>query len=256
MGYSFTKILKSASRIVVKNSPTILTGLSVGGLLTTVILAISATPKAMRRISKEEQTRKDEGVDEPLSAMQIAGITWRCYIPTVVMGATTVTCIIGANAVHLRRNAALVSLYSLTDTALNEYRNKVVDLMGEKKAAKVDEEIVEDRLKNNPVNDKTVIITGKGDVLCYDKLSGRYFKSDIETLRRVQNDFNHQLLSDMFRTLNELYSDMGLPPIELGRLIGWSAQKGLLEFKFSSKITPEGIPCLVIEHRFEPSYDD
>jgi hypothetical protein len=241
-------VVKQLSRAIVKNSPTILTGLGVVGLLSTVTLAVAATPKALRIIKREAR--------KPLSKADVIRLTWRTYIPTAIMGATTTACIIGANSISLRRNESLLGLYLLTREGWHEYRSKVVDIMGEKKAAKVDDEIADDRLKNDPANEKTVIITGKGDVLCYDLLSGRYFNSNIETLRRIENTFNHQLLSDMFMTLNELYSEMGLPPIELGRTIGWTAQRGLLDFKFNARITPDGTPCLVVEHHFEPSYDD
>jgi len=33
--------------LIIKNSPTILTGLAVGGLVTTTVLAVKATPKAL-----------------------------------------------------------------------------------------------------------------------------------------------------------------------------------------------------------------
>jgi hypothetical protein len=85
-------------------------------------------------------------------------------------------------------------------------------------------------------------------------MSGRYFRNDIEQIRRVVNDLNHQLLSDMWLTLNEFYYAIGLGGINLGEEVGWNADE-LIEINFSSKITPDGEPCLVLNYETTPYYD-
>ena len=62
---------------------------------------------------------------------------------------------------------------------MKEYQAKVVETLGEAKARKIKDEIAKDKVKNDPISNKEVIITGKGDMLCYDVLSGRYFKNNI-----------------------------------------------------------------------------
>ena len=254
-----------------RNSPTILTSFGVGGLLSTVVLAVRATPKALdligdendRRenlpwdIPEEERTEADWRKHMPVQGpVDLISTAWKPYIPTAIMGTATIACIVGSNSINRRRTAALAGLYSIAKTALDEYQAKVAEVIGEKKEEKIREAIDEDRLKNNPIDVKTVIITGKGKSKCYDVLSGRYFESDIQTLQRVENLFNHQLLTEMFITLNELYDEMGLPPIQLGKSIGWSVNGGLLEFRFDSKLTSDGEPCVVIDHYMAPGYND
>jgi hypothetical protein len=252
---------RTAGKAIRRNSPTILTGLGVAGLVSTVALAISATPKALMMVKEEEEYNESYGITNPdgstnLTKLEIVKLTWKCYIPTAIMGGVTTLCIISANSISMQRTAALAGLYSLTETALKEYKAKVVATLGEKKEDKLRSEMAQDKLDANPVSANTILVTGKGDTLCYDILSGRYFKNDIETLRRVQNNFNHQLLSDMFVTLNELYDEMGLPQIDLGKSIGWSVSGGMLDFRFDAKLTPDGIPCLVVDHRWSPGYND
>ncbi len=57
---------------------------------------------------------------------------WPCYIPAAV-GAISVFCLIGASSTNLRRNAALATAYTLSESTLKEYQEKVVETIGEKR---------------------------------------------------------------------------------------------------------------------------
>lgn len=273
-----TGILTNAARNIMrtmnKNSPTILTGLSVAGVITTAVLAVRATPKAMQLLDdlayahymSDRADRNGGTVEQYLEEHQAQGTlhmpvlslkeivleTYKEYIPAMVMGSVTVACMIGANSINLRRNAVLASLYSIADTSLKEYQSKVVEQIGAKKEEKIRENLAQEKLNKNPMRKGDVIITGKGDMLCYEEFSGRYFKSDIETIRRVQNDFNAKLLIDNELQLNELYFEMGLAPNKFGDSIGWKSNKHPLEFIFSSNISNDGQPCIVVGYRYLP----
>jgi hypothetical protein len=243
------KVGKSLGGILQKNSSTILTGFAVAGILTTVVLAVKATPSALDDISVAELHS-----DIPLTKKRIIAVSWKRYIPTAAVGTATIACIIGANAVGLRRNAALAGLYSLTETAFKEYQTKVVETIGRNKETNVRDNIDLDHITNNPVSKNEIIFTGKGEVLCYDSLSGRYFKSDIEKIRRSINKLNRDLLSENFMSLNELYSELGLSNIALGYDIGWTVDHGLIKVSFSSQLTEEDTPCLVLNYEVVPKY--
>lgn len=277
-GKGLTQIAKNLGGIISQNSPTILTGVAVTGLITTTILGIRATPKALAIIDdylwnkyEEEVENRDEvsfaewlGVDTDgyswkekanyLTRRETIKLTWKLYLPTVAIGAVTIACIIGANRISLRRNAALASLYGITEAAFKEYRTKVVETIGKNKELKVRDDISGDHVKRNPPGTNEVIVTGKGNVLCYDSLSGRYFKSDIEQIRRVVNELNRNMLSDMFLTLNELYYGIGLSGIALGDQMGWDIDKGMVEINFSAQVSEDGEPCLVLNYSIEPKY--
>jgi len=242
---------KKIIHFLARNSSTLLTGLSVAGVVSTPILAVKATPEAIRIL--EYECRDLEGI--PLTKTNILKLTWKCYVPAVIMGGITIGCIIGAHTLHLRKQAALASACSLTAAALREYQAKVIETIGETKARAIKEEIHKDRLKNNPVGTKEVIIAGAGEMLCYDVLSGRYFKSDIETIRRVQNDLNRDLMNEMWIDLNAVYDALGIPPIKLGAELGWAVNDSLVEFKFSTQQAENGAPCLVIDYDVPPSMD-
>lgn len=248
-----TKFLKNLGGIISKNSPTILTGLAVGGLVTTVIFAVKATPKAVRII--EDHTGYDhDGVISVPSTKEVLKLTWKCYIPTACMGAVTIGCIVASNSINQRRNAALATVYGLTEAAFREYKEKIVETIGKNKELRARDEISAERIKENPPSTNEVIFTGKGEVLCYDSLSGRYFKSDIEQIRRVLNQINKEFLTDMWISLNELYYELGLPPIKLGDQIGWDIDQGLIEISFSTQLSENGEPCLVMNYDVTPKH--
>lgn len=255
--------LKATTRQVLqsvdRNSPTILTGVAVLGVITTVVLAIRATPKAQMLIEAEKIFREEEyGDNREMTPVDIAQATWKCYIPTVGMGVLTIGCIIGANHINLRRNAALASLYSLSVKTLEEYQKKVVEQIGEKKEEKIRDEIAQDEITRNPPKAETIVLTGKGTYLCYDKFSGRYFRSDIETVRRAENKFNQMLLREMWLSINEFYDLIRLEPTEFGEEQGWIAERNMMDLKFHTKLATledgREEPCLVIDYYVQPHH--
>lgn len=251
------QIAKNLGGIISKNSPQILTGLGCAGVVTTAILAIKATPKALYLIQEREESLTDAqtGVyHEPikLTKGEIIKLTWKCYIPAGVVGVTSIACIIGANTISNKRNAALAALYSLSETAFREYQEKVIETLGKNKDQQVRDEVAKDKVLSNPVGKNEVIFTGKGDVLCLDALTGRYFKSDIEKIRQVVNELNRALLSEMWLSLNDLYYALDLPNTVLGDEMGWDIDQGLIELDYSSQLDEHGTPVLVISSKVYP----
>lgn len=257
---NISEVAKNLGGIISKNSPTILTGLAVGGLVTTVIFTHKAAIKAHVLVENEQfkLTDEQEGVfhnEIILTPKEILKLTWTLYIPAACMGTATIACIIGSNSINQRRNAALATVYNLTKVAFKEYEDKVVEQIGKNKATKIKDEIAAERLKKNPVGDAEVIFTGQGDVMCYDSLSGRYFKSDIEKIRRTINEMNKTLLNDMWVGLNDLYYELGLSDTKLGELMGWELDNGLVDVSFSTQLTDKGEPCLVLNYEVVPKFN-
>lgn len=247
-----SKIAKDVKNIAIQHSPEILTGIGVAGMITTTFLAVKATPKALILIREAEFEK-----DRDLSSTEKIRACWRPYIPAIITGTVSTTCLIGASSVSLRRNAALATAYTLSETALKEYRAKVVETIGEKKESAVRDAIAKDKIEQNPVTTKEVIFTEKGGTLCYDVISGRYFKSDIEQLRRVANELNRRMIDEMYISVNDMYYELGLPLISssIGDDIGWNVDRGLIEFNFSSQLADDGTPCLVVDYSVVPRYN-
>jgi len=251
MKTNISAIIRSARCAAKKHAPELLTGFGIAGMLTATVLAVKATPKALALIERE---KKAEQTDK-LTAVQTVKAAWKCYIPAAVTCASSVACLVGASSTNARRNAALATAYSISETALREYKDKVVEVVGEKKEQAIEDAVAKEKLKEHPVSESKVYITGKGDTLCYDSISGRYFRSDIDKIKKAENIINHRMLSEMSVSLNELYYELGLEGIQIGDMLGWHVEKGCFEIIFSSQLTPDDEPCLVINYSIAPRYD-
>lgn len=250
---NITNFIKSTQFVLSKHSPEILTGLGIAGMITTTILAVKATPKAVKEIEEfEECVLCDHEKIKPMDAVKM---TWKYYIPAAVTGTVSIACLIGASSVNVRRNAALATAYKLSETALTEYRDKVIETIGEKKEQAVREAVAKDKIEKNPVNQQNVIITGKGDMLCYDHLFGRYFKSDIDKLKRITNELNRRMRDEMYISLNEFYYEVGLDGVDAGDDIGWDIDRGYIDIDFSSHLASDGTPCLDVSFSIPPKYN-
>ena len=250
MKLNVSKLCKDAKAIVSKRSPEILTGLGIAGMVTTTVLAVRATPKALKLIEDAQYEKR-----ESLTVSEKIKVAWKPYIPAAITGITSITCVIGASSVNAKRNAAIAAAYNLSQTALTEYKEKVVETIGEKKEQVIKDKIAKDKVENNPVTKSEVIITGKGNTLCYDTFNGRYFYSDSDQIKKAINELNRKMLNEMYVSLNDFYSELDLKLSNNGYELGWKLDDGLIEVDFSSQISDDGRPCLVIDYLVAPRYD-
>lgn len=253
---NLSKFFNEAKNVIGKRSPEILTGIGVAGMVTTVVLAVKATPKALDLIARAEDEKFDNGHGNSLTKLEVVKAAWKPYIPVAISGVVSAACIIGATSVNSRRNAALATAYKIAETSLHEYREKVIETIGEKKESAVRDKVNAARIEKNPVESNEVIITGKGNTLCLDVISGRYFNSDIDKLKRVENELNAMLLSQDYISLNEFYDAIGLSHTSIGDQLGWNmGRDGLIKLYFSTQLSEDGTPCIVVDYSVAPRYD-
>lgn len=264
---NLAKFIHIAKSKAIQHSPEIFTGIGIACSITTTILAVKATPKALELIEEEKRIQNSELIQEAmkngnencqqiskLKPIEVVKVAWKPYIPAALTGVLSITCLIGAVSVSSRRTAALATAYKLSETALSEYKSKVIETIGEKKEKSIRDEIAKDRVEANPIGKNEVIITEKGNTLCYDGFSGRYFKSDIDKLKRSINEINRTMLHDMYVSLNEFYDEIGLGHIDIGNTLGWKVDDGSFDLHFSSQISEDGTPCIVIDFDIPPHY--
>ena len=110
------------------------------------------------------------------------------------------------------------------------------------------DEIAQDRVTKSPPTE--VIITDRGDVLCCELYTGRYFRSEMETLRKAQNDINHEMISGSpYATLADFYYIVGLPVTSVSQNVGWDVDR-IMELKFSTVLSDDDKPCLAFEYNY------
>lgn len=265
---SFPMTKQSFVTFLNKRSPEIFLSLGIAGAVTTTIFAIKATIKAVKvveEIKEEKRVSSEEEVE--LTKAEIVKSTWTLYLPTAFTGAISIACLINANSINRRRNAALAAAFSLSKTALEEYQGKVVEKIGKKKEKDIKDSIAKDKLDAHPatnnilhtkdesVSNNVVYTTNNKNTLCYDCLIDRLFYSDMETIRSAVNELNKNLIEDMYVSLNDFYYLLGLKEVKLGEELGWNIDDGIVKIDYSSILTEDGKPCLAINYRIAPRYE-
>lgn len=232
-------IARKIGQFATRNSAAICSGFAVAGVLTTGYFAWKAGRQSAW-FADEEKPWQDE-----LKA------TWRLYIPAAVAAVTTVGFIIGAQHISNRKNAALAAAYSLVETGFAEYKNKVVETIGEKAEDGIREAVVKERVEQNPPNG-SVLLLGNSEVTCYETFTGRYFKSNPELIKQAQNNFNERILNSFgYASANEFWEEIGLEWTQAGDELGWNTDV-MLKTQFTSVLDPNSKPCLAIGYSDVP----
>lgn len=146
----------------------------------------------------------------------------------------------------------MAAAFSLSERAFEEYREKIVESIGEKKERQYRDEIVQDHIRKDPPSSE--VILASGDVLCRDDYSGRYFTSTVEKIHAAVNKINHTIVHDYCAPLTDFYHEIGLERTSMSDDVGWNVNR-LLEVHFTSGLTTDSKPCLAISFRVDPTHD-
>lgn len=247
---TLSPIFKRLEQTLTANSPHILTGIGVTGVVATAMLTGRASVKAAQLLAQDEEENGARELRSKFWQRNLRTIA-PLYIPPVLVGGITIASILGANQIGVRRAAAMATAYSISERAFEEYRHKVTERLGPGQEQKVRDEIAQDRITANPPSKSEIIITGRGEVLCYDAYTGRYFQSSMETLRRAQNDLNHSLLTNDYASLGDFYELIGLGRTGMSEDVGWTSSK-MLELAFSTTISDDDRPCISVAFGVPP----
>ena len=267
MNLNLASAVKTTKSVITANSPVLLVGASVAGVITTAVLAAKGGYKARGIVDAERMSRvaspeppfdtfleyKEEfekGVPQ-LTPVEIAKLTWLCYAVPGVTGASTIASVLGVHMIHTKRHAALAGLYVAATGKLDDYREEAEKLLGPKKSQELSNVVGQSAIDKTSDNfvDNEVVVTPGGTDLCYDEWGGRYFMSSLPQIEAAFNKLNMQLVESGDALVNELYDHLGLTPTQVGSL-GWSGAK--LEPRFATVTAPDGRAAISFQLRPEP----
>lgn len=254
MNSKINNFIKNTKCFLGKHSPEILTGIGIAGMVTSTVLAVKATPKALMLL-EEARINEDGTLGDKLTILETVKVAWKSYIPAIAVGMASMSCIIGASRVNYKRNAALATAYALSERTLINYRDKVVETLGEKKEKEVRDKISQDEIDKKPISSSQVIITPKGNTLFMDSITGRYFRSDLDSIKKAVIELNMEISHQNYISLNEFYSNIGLDRISNGDNLGWNIDSGYVEIDYSTCLADNDEPCIVIDYISQPKYD-
>lgn len=162
-----------------KHGSTILTCMGTIGTVATAAVTAKVTPKAMRVLSEAAEEK-----GEPLTKLEIVKKAAPAYIPAIVVGASTIACIFGANRLSKQQVAAVASAYAFLCTSYNKYKDKVREFYGDDANSRVTEEIAKDDYES--VDEEP----SEDEALFYDMNCNQYFiaKKDDVIYKTVTDD--------------------------------------------------------------------
>ena len=243
--------LKTIKNELTAHSPEILTGLGIASMFSAIIFSIHATPKAQKAVEK----KKKELDKEKLTIPELAGVVWKYYIPTALSFGAGAACILGSDTLAKKRTAALAAAYSITETALTEYKNKAVKLLGDRKEKEIFDKISEDEIKKDPPKSNEIVFVTKDGILFREPSTKRYFRSTSEKVRRAENELNRDMRSAMFISLNDVYYALGLEMTDpIMDDIGWHIDYDPIEFVITPVAIGDEEVCWAIQYRYEPKH--
>jgi hypothetical protein len=240
--------------------------MGVAGTVTTAFLAGKASLRAARVIDAKEK-EINEGYKEDLEVLEAqegaklqidltnkakVKLVWPMYLPAVGTGLITITSIVFAHRIDAKKIAALTVASGISERAFQEYKAKVVEKLGERQNQKIRDEIAQDQVTARPPRHGEVIIAGAGEVLCLDQITGRYFYSTVEEIKKAENKLNHDILNYDGASLAEFHDMIGLDSTSYTSMVGWNTDN-LVEVELSSTLTKDEKPCLVVGFNYPPT---
>ena len=237
-----------------RSSPTNLTALGIVGVVGTAVMAVRATPKALKLI----KAKKDELETDKLTPMELVQTTWRCYIPSALIGVGTITCIVGIGVMDKRNQAALTSAYTMLNESYKQYRQAAKKVYGEDADNKIHTEMAKDakvassdwgyqvyNMDMDPASEQ---------LLFYDLTSKKYFTTTMAAVLNAQYHVNRNLSLRGDCSLNEYLSFLGVDGVDKGDEVGWDIsymveelESYWLDFDNYKTILEDGLECIIID---------
>lgn len=240
-----------------RNASTVLTILGGVGVVATSVMAVKATPKALKKIDEAKEEKGEE-----LSKWETVKVTGTTYIPTIIVGASTIACIFGSNILNKRQQASLASAYALVDQSYREYKNKVKELYGEETHQEIIDAITAENVGINAPgfvsNDKLYVDEQCGEPrLFYDEYGNRFFEATLEQVISAEYHLNRNYSLRGYTVLNEFYEFLGIEPTDYGSELGWANyDDDMAWIDFNHRVTDiRGKECVIIDMPFAPDLE-
>ena len=213
------KSLSHTLRYSKKQSPIILAAIGVSGFIGSAVMASKATIKARKAIA---QTENDKS--ETLTKFETVKVAAPYYIPAGLVIIASTGCIAGSVRISYRRQAALAAAYTLSRNQFNEFYQKTVETIGDKKTKAIEKGIESDKAKACIGTSPNVVIEA-GDVLARDFSFGREFSSNGNKILAAQNRINAKLCksAESYISLNDAWRELGIPTADIGEYMGWNS---------------------------------
>lgn len=261
--------LKKVGKVLVKgakdNAPKILTCLSIVSGISAGIATYKLSPKA-HEVIKEVKENLPEGTSKPKEILEevvaVAPIMW----PPVAMGALSVGCVLGSYKSSAKRTAAAMAAYSISEQKLSEYKNKVVETIGEKQEKEISNSISQDKVNKskNEAENFSPIMLNDGTQIIYDIPSDRFLYAKVDDIKEARDFINRKVKDGdgEFVSVNDFYDELGWKRIRWAEDQGWQSfspnnSVDLMQIRFNTCFYKDTYTsCVTIDYDFKPRYEE
>jgi len=240
--------VKSLSRgwlLTKKFSPQILTTVGVVGVVTSGVLASKATLKLDPIVQEIKvdvavaNKKKTENTADEYSSTDYKRDVTRAYVrggldiaklygPSVTMAAASVACLISAQGIMHKRNAAIAAAYKSVEQSFSEYRKRVVEELGVDKERDIRAGLRTEEVKGEDGKTQTVTkfdgTKASPYARFFDETNKHWEKQsdyNLQFLKNVQNNMNDRLRAHGHVFLNDVYDALGFERTSEGAIVGW-----------------------------------
>lgn len=247
-------VLARASRaalVTKKHSPEILTATGIIGGVAAAVLGARATLKLEATIDQitdgleiakhnHETVRLDGRVYTDSDLVKDQAYIYvrgtidliKLYGPALSIGAASIACIVGAQGIMQKRNAALVGAYVALEKGFSEYRKRVEGVVGGDAERDLFYGIKRDEITDSEGKKQEIVTFDPNAVSQYAKFFDEYNKNwernselNLYWLKAQQTMANDRLHARGHLFLNEVYRQLGLPDTKAGAIVGWAITK-------------------------------
>lgn len=250
MNLNVNNLMKKTKNFVTANSPELLVGTAIVGVITTGFLAAKAGYKAANKVRDFEEVEERE-----TTSQEKFQLTWLTYASPALTGATTIAAVLGAHLIHTKRYAALAGFYAVAANRADDLQDQVEKHLGPKKQQEVQDAIAQKTADRDSESiDNEIVFLDGGTELCYDEFTARWFMGSHSVIEKAFLNLNLQLAKEGSASLNDFHDFLGLPPSQIGADMGWRGQDHV-EPKFGSTTNKEGKPAIAFYFHENPTYD-
>lgn len=191
----------------------ILTALSAAGLVGTAVLVAKEAPVVEQELQKaqnEKALAEDSYYPPELTIAEKIDIAAPIYLPAVLVGGVTIGCMVGAQILNVKQQAALVAAYALLGQEFSQYRKEVRDEIGEEREKQI---YISSQQKVKALQEEVKRLKAENGPQLYAiaTIPGVIFEARPEHIEKVFQRMLFNLLNRSYFSLKELYKHIGLP---------------------------------------------
>lgn len=248
------------NKFIKNNSSTILTVIGSIGVGITAVMSARDTVRAMKKIEDESYQAFHRDRTVTLTKKEKIKLAAPCYIPTLLTGVATITCICGANKLNKNAQKSLAGAYMLLDRSYKEYRQSVKDVYGDEGEL----EVVKNVADKHAEEAELPVVNEDEEEVFFDFYNLKFFKSKLSVIRNVEeaaNKIMQERGAISMRTVSLLMGEGIIDCWHGDELVGWSLAAGKvygydhIEFKIDKAVDKDGHEYYVLDYVDGPTED-